>query len=91
MFYAICYDVTDDKRRQEVARALKDFGSRVQLSVFEANLDPQELARLTTRMGRLLDPQEDNLRIYPLCAACSDRVLVMGQGKVTRDPDVIVL
>jgi CRISPR-associated protein Cas2 len=91
MFYAICYDVTDDRRRQEVAKVLKDFGCRVQLSVFEANLDPQELERLKTRVHRLLDPQEDTLRIYPLCAACSERVLVLGRGQITRDPDVIVL
>jgi CRISPR-associated protein Cas2 len=91
MFYAICYDITDDRRRLEVARALKDFGQRVQKSVFEASLDPQDLQRLKSRLERILLLEEDSLRIYPLCASCRERVLVLGQGEVTRDPDVIIL
>ncbi len=91
MFYAVCYDVTDDRRRLEVARVLKDFGQRVQKSVFEANIDPQEFERLKTRVLRVLHPQEDTLRVYSLCASCSDRVVVFGRGEVTRDPEVIIL
>ena len=37
MLYLISYDVTDDARRRHVMEALKDFGRRVQYSVFECN------------------------------------------------------
>lgn len=91
MFYSICYDVKDDGRRLKVAKVLKDFGARVQLSVFEANLDAGGLERLKKRVGKALNHEEDSLRIYPLCAACMSRIEILGQGKVTQDPDVIVI
>ena len=50
MFYSICYDIRDDHRRNQVVKALKDYGERVQLSVFEANLRPEELSRLKERL-----------------------------------------
>jgi CRISPR/Cas system endoribonuclease Cas6 (RAMP superfamily) len=33
MFYCICYDIKDDRRRIRVAKALADFGERVQLGL----------------------------------------------------------
>ncbi|GAH67947.1 unnamed protein product, partial [marine sediment metagenome] len=32
MFYIISYDIPDDKRRQEIAKILLNFGDRVQYS-----------------------------------------------------------
>ena len=32
MHYTVAYDITDDKRRNKVAKILKDFGSRIQFS-----------------------------------------------------------
>lgn len=91
MFYAICYDISDDRRRLQVAKVLQDFGERVQLSVFEANLSPDELARLKRQVRAHLDLEEDSLRLYPLCAACVTRIDLLGQGIVTQDPEVIIL
>ncbi|MBI4872087.1 MAG: CRISPR-associated endonuclease Cas2 [Candidatus Riflebacteria bacterium] len=34
MFYLVCYDTPSNRRRARLARALKDFASRVQKSVF---------------------------------------------------------
>ena len=36
MFYVICYDIPDNRRRNQLAKELKGFGTRVQYSVFEA-------------------------------------------------------
>jgi CRISPR-associated protein Cas2 len=91
MFYAISYDIRDDRRRSKVARVLKDFGVRVQLSVFEARLEESELERLKRRMEKHLDPEEDSLRFYPLCAACLTWVEVLGQGMVSQDSDFIII
>ncbi|MEW6388798.1 MAG: CRISPR-associated endonuclease Cas2 [Thermodesulfobacteriota bacterium] len=91
MFYAISYDIRDDRRRLRVAKALKDFGSRVQLSVFEAHLESRELERLRRRLEKHLDPEADSVRLYPLCAACRPGIVVLGQGVVTEDPDVIII
>jgi CRISPR-associated protein Cas2 len=91
MFYAISYDIRDDRRRLRVAKVLKDFGSRVQLSVFEAHLENRDLERLRRRLGKHLDLEADSVRFYPLCAACCPGILVLGQGVVTQDPEVIII
>ncbi len=91
MFYSICYDIRDDHRRLKISKLLEDFGSRVQYSVFEANLDREQMARLKQRAASILDLDEDTLRIYPLCAGCVTRVEVLGQGRVTQDPDFIIV
>ena len=91
MFYAICYDISDDHRRLKIAKLLEDFGERVQYSVFEANLEREQLDRLRSKAMSILDPEEDFLRIYPLCAGCMRRIEVIGQGKVTEDPEFIII
>ncbi len=91
MFYTVCYDIRDDGRRNQVAKILLDFGERVQFSVFEAILDADQLQMLKRRVGRVLDPEEDSFRIYPLCADCTDRIEVIGLGVVTEDPEVIII
>ena len=35
MLYLVSYDISDDGRRRQAMEALKDFGRRVQYSVFE--------------------------------------------------------
>lgn len=91
MFYTISYDIRDNRRRQRVAKILKDYGERVQLSVFEAELDEKSLARLQKRLEKCLDLAADSLRFYPLCAACKPRIEILGQGVVSQDPDFIIL
>ncbi len=91
MFYSICYDIRDDHRRQHVVKVLKDYGERAQFSVFEANLHSEQLSRLKERLKTILHHEEDSLRMYPLCAACTGRIVIMGPGVITQDPEMIVL
>jgi len=91
MFYSICYDISDDHRRLKIAKLLEDFGQRVQYSVFEANMERDELDRLKRRAMSILHAEEDSLRIYPLCAGCTRRIEVLGQGKITEDPEFIIV
>jgi CRISPR-associated protein Cas2 len=71
--WMVCYDVTDDRRRQAVARALSALGERVQYSVFECDFTPEEAHRVLGRLAEQLDPASDSLRAYPLCRWCSPR------------------
>jgi CRISPR-associated protein Cas2 len=91
MFYAISYDIRDDRRRLKVAKVLKDFGQRVQLSVFEARLDAAELVRLKKRLNPVVDQAQDSVRLYPLCGACLPGVEVLGPGQVTQEADFIII
>jgi CRISPR-associated protein Cas2 len=87
----VSYDVTENRRRTRLADALKDFGERVQLSVFECQLDEKQIASLHARLAKLIEPAEDSVRIYRLCGECSVRLELLGVGRITEDPPVFVL
>ncbi len=90
-FYLISYDIPDDRRRLRVAKILLDSGSRVQYSVFEANPAPQHVARLKQRLAKVLDERKDSVRLYALCAQCTERVEILGRGEATRDQAVYIV
>ena len=85
------YDIPDDRRRVRLAKALLDFGRRVQYSVFECLLDRDLLARMTDRIEGIIDEVEDSVRIYGLCAGCEKMIRVMGTGEVSKDEEVYIL
>ena len=67
----VAYDVAtekeDGKRRlRKVAQVCKDFGQRVQKSVFECLVDQAQYEELVRKLVKCIDQQEDNLRIYRL-------------------------
>ncbi len=76
--YIVAYDISSDKRRTKVHKALCGFGEWTQFSLFECYLTERELVKLRLRMTELLDPTEDRVRIYPLCAACQKQVETVG-------------
>ncbi len=91
MFILVSYDITDDKVRFRLARTLKDFGKRVQRSVFEADLDEAELGRLRKKLEKVALDSDDSIRLYRLCEACLKTVKIWGAGEVTKDPEVVIL
>lgn len=70
---------------------MKDFGRRVQYSVFECDLDEQALAELTGRIDFELDPATDSCRFYPLCQNCSGKVGILGRGDRYSEPDFVII
>lgn len=90
MHYTVAYDITDDKRRNRVAKILKDFGTRIQYSVFECNTDRRALLRLQSRLGKVIDLGEDTITFYHLCAACEKRIDRIGVEKGLDNQSYIV-
>lgn len=82
----VCFDVRDDRRLRQVAKTLKGNGVRVQYSIFECHLNPQQLARLKSRIAKIVHPT-DSVRYYPLCGKDRDKVVVDGRGSVTVSLD----
>lgn len=85
MLVLIAYDVSTVekagvRRLRRVAQACKDYGQRVQNSVFECRLEPQHWVQLRARLLKEIDASQDSLRIYFL-----DRdVLIEHHG--TKEP-----
>lgn len=91
MLTLVSYDVVDDRRRTRLAKVLKDFGERVQFSVFECHLDAGQLDALARRLAKVIDETKDSVRIYRLCNNCAPRTSILGTGVLTEDPEVYVL
>lgn len=91
MLMLITYDVsTRDaagrRRLRRVARLCKDFGQRVQYSVFECQVEPAQWALLRARLMDEIDEQADSLRFYRLGANWRSRVEHAGKKKA-YDPE----
>ena len=90
-FHAIAYDVPNDKRRLKVARLLERYGERVQYSVFEMWLTAEEADVVRRELLAIINPEEDQVRIYRLCEACVRRIVVLGNGEVQPPPGPVVV
>lgn len=83
MMVLITYDVSTDseggkRRLRRVARACRDYGQRVQYSVFECEVDPAQWVKLRARLLKEIDAEKDSLRFYQLGANWKPRVEHVG-------------
>ncbi len=67
----VTYDVNTEtsegrRRLRKVATVCKDFGQRVQLSVFECRVNQAQYETLRARIVSIIDPKIDSLRLYKL-------------------------
>ncbi|GGF01080.1 CRISPR-associated endonuclease Cas2 [Stappia taiwanensis] len=88
MLVLVTYDVrTSDAggpgRLRRVAKACRDYGQRVQFSVFEIEVDPAQWTRLKARLEAAIDPEADSLRYYYLGANWQRRVEHVGAKPAT--------
>jgi CRISPR-associated protein Cas2 len=86
MFVLVSYDVsttdpTGPRRLNRVAKACKDYGQRVQYSVFECIVDPAQWATLKQRLIDEIDQEADSLRFYYLGSNWRRRVEHIGAKK----------
>ena len=83
MLVLVSYDVaTTDKagrkRLRRVAKTCKNYGQRVQYSVFECMVDPAQWAVLRSQLVKEINAQEDSLRFYFLGANWKRRIEHVG-------------
>jgi len=90
MQYAIAYDIVEDGRRNRVAQCLERWGRRVEKSLFECDLTPEELQKVTTRLREMLVLPEDRCHIYRLCGECFPKRTVIGGDLEPQWPGVVV-
>lgn len=90
-FLMIAFDIPDNRRRYRVVRALRDYGERVQKSVFECRLRPPERRALLARLDRLINAEADRLHVFELPECDVARIEVLGVGEVTREIDYLAI
>ena len=91
MLVVVCYDVSTvvpegQRRLRRVAKTCKNYGQRVQFSVFECDIDPAQWAALRQKLIDEIDPEVDSLRFYFLGSNWRRRVEQVGMKK-SYDPD----
>jgi len=67
----VSYDVSTlelkgRKRLARVGKVCKNYGQRVQYSVFECTVNEMEYEKLKRKLLSIIEPDEDSLRIYHL-------------------------
>jgi len=91
MRWVVAYDSPCDKRRRKLALLLEGYGVRVQESVFECELGAAAFAQLRGRLGRLIKPEHDAVRLWPLSRRSCARIVNLGTPVATpRFRDVVV-
>ena len=88
MIVIVAYDVTDDRRREDVAMLLSGYGPRVQLSVFECEVHSHgELRRLRAAIRERIDTLEDQVRLYPTTTQTFAERYIIGARTVEERAD----
>lgn len=91
MHYLITYDIRNEKRLALVAKVMKDFGERVQYSVFECNLKESELNLLKSRLKKVINMEQDSVIFYQLCESCFYQIEQFGEGRAYKEEYCIVI
>ena len=86
MLFVVCYDISDDKTRNQMSERLLDFGVRIQESVFECLLDEEGYTKMLKKLDKVPLADTDRVRIYRICRKCMDVVKIYGPGELSRDP-----
>lgn len=92
----VTYDVNTEtkagrRRLRHVATACKDYGQRVQFSVFECLVDEAQYEALKHRLVKIVDKDQDSLRIYRLRASREEAVECFGIDRYISFEDPLVL
>lgn len=94
MLHLVSYDMPSspagDRRRAKLARFLEGHGIRVQMSVFELDLDPQKLPSICDGIMEGINEKEDHVRIYALCGTCASRNIRLGVQATVEYASLVV-
>ncbi len=87
----VAYDVNTEtkagrRRLFKVAQTCKNYGQRVQFSVFECRVDEAQYEELCAKMNKIINANSDSLRIYKLRGSRDEFLECFGLDKY-RDFD----
>ncbi|MBR2440965.1 MAG: CRISPR-associated endonuclease Cas2 [Lentisphaeria bacterium] len=96
MLVIVSYDVSTvdpagKKRLRTVAKICKDYGIRVQNSVFECNVDPVQWLNLKNSLLSVYSPDLDSLRFYYLGSNYKNKVEHCGAKMAVDVEETLIL
>ena len=95
MMVLVSYDVRTSepggaRRLRRVAKVCRNFGQRVQFSVFECLVDPTQWVRLRQQLINEIDEELDSLRFYFLGANWKKRIEHLGKTEHVDVTDTLI-
>lgn len=92
----VTYDVNTQtsagaRRLRQVARACLGFGQRVQDSVFECSISEVDMERFRQKLLKIIDEDQDSLRIYRLPSRREEVVEVYGLDYYRNPSDALIV
>jgi CRISPR-associated protein Cas2 len=93
----VSYDVGETETREgarrlrKVAIVCKDYGQRVQFSVFECEINEMQFEVFRAKMLKIIDPQLDSLRFYKLMGGRDRSVEAYGIDKYVDFNEPLIL
>lgn len=91
--YLITYDISDDRRRDQVFRILRGFGDHLQFSVFRCEASAMELTRLRGALADAINHLEDQVLFADLGPADGrgpGAISALGRGYTHPDRHAII-
>lgn len=64
--YLVTYDICDDKRLRKVFKTMRNWGDHLQYSVFECQLNADDLIQLKARLSEIVNHSVDQVLIINL-------------------------
>lgn len=90
--FVICYDIVEDKQRNQVVTLLQDMGGvRVQYSVFELRLAQNKMRELLEKLAALISSKQDSIIAYELCTACQSKTVRQGRRYAIPEESVVTV
>lgn len=84
MYIILCYDV-QAKRTGRVLKTARKYLNSTQRSMLEGYLTPSQTARLKAEIAKVINPQEDSVRIIEAASAN-----ILGISQIGKNQDHIV-
>ncbi len=96
MWIIVAYDVNTEtkegrRRLRRVAQACKNYGQRVQKSVFECQVNDMRFEQLRRKLLKEIDKDQDNLRLYRLTEPREQHVETYGQSRTIFFDDPLIV
>lgn len=94
--YIICYDITNNKLRTKIEKMLKNYGIRIQYSIFDCKISPEVYKNELNLKLKALSKNEkfikesDSILIFNLCGSCYKKVRAYGNNKLRKQNYFIV-
>lgn len=91
MYFIVCYDIGNNKRRYRVAKSLQKYGYRVQHSVFEIYIRKDKEVKSLQKQLKKLMRNDDSIRFYYFPENARQRSKSLDNKTIAYFPSFIII